>query len=72
MKNIALIGLLLAASIANAQPAGDPVNNTTNLPYSQQLTLTAMKRWPDSFSVVPGRKARWSYDQGVSLRNWVF
>lgn len=68
MKNIALIGLLLAASIANAQPAADPVNNTTNLPYSQQLTLTAMKRWPDSFSVVPGRKARWSYDQGVILK----
>src|SRR5690606_1797875 len=28
----------------------------------------AMHIWPDSFSVVPGRPARWSYDQGVILK----
>jgi unsaturated rhamnogalacturonyl hydrolase len=27
-----------------------------------------MRLWPDSFSVVPGNKARWSYDQGVILK----
>ena len=37
-------------------------------PYSQQLAETAMKIWPDSFSATPGRKARWSYDQGVILK----
>lgn len=38
------------------------------LPYSQQMALTAMHMWPDSFSVTPGRAARWSYDQGVILK----
>ncbi|WP_300596835.1 glycoside hydrolase family 88 protein [Niabella sp.] len=37
-------------------------------PYSQQMALTAMHIWPDSFSVVPGKPARWSYDQGVILK----
>lgn len=38
------------------------------VPYSQQMALTAMHIWPDSFSVTPGRPARWSYDQGVILK----
>jgi len=38
------------------------------VPYSQQMALTAMHMWPDSFSVTPGRAARWSYDQGVILK----
>lgn len=38
------------------------------VPYSQQMALTAMRIWPDSFSVTPGRPARWSYDQGVILK----
>ena len=37
-------------------------------PYSQQLAQTAMRTWPDSFSVKPGGPARWSYDQGVILK----
>ncbi|MBZ4190226.1 glycoside hydrolase family 88 protein [Niabella beijingensis] len=52
---IALMGLVFQSAV-NAQP------------YSQQLALTAMHIWPDSFSVVPGRPARWSYDQGVILK----
>ena len=36
-------------------------------PYSQQMSETAMKIWPDSFSS-NGRPARWSYDQGVILK----
>jgi unsaturated rhamnogalacturonyl hydrolase len=37
-------------------------------PYSVQMSQHAMRLWPDSFSVVPGNKARWSYDQGVILK----
>lgn len=59
MKKIIGIALLLvAASSAQAQQK----------PYSQQMVQTAMNIWPDSFSVVPGRPARWSYDQGVILK----
>ena len=36
--------------------------------YAQDLANTAIKRWPDSFSVTPGNPARWSYDQGVILK----
>ena len=36
-------------------------------PYSQQMSQTAMRIWPDSFST-KGRPARWSYDQGVILK----
>lgn len=39
-----------------------------SVPYSQQMALTAMHIWPDSFSVTPGNPARWSYDQGVILK----
>ena len=43
------------------------VNNTAaTLP--EKFAATAMQLWPDSFSVKPGGKARWSYDQGVILR----
>ncbi|SDD14072.1 glycoside hydrolase family 88 protein [Niabella drilacis] len=37
-------------------------------PYSQRMALTAMHLWPDSFSAVPGKPARWSYEQGVILK----
>lgn len=36
--------------------------------YAQDLANTAMKIWPDSFSVKPGNPAKWSYDQGVILK----
>ena len=32
------------------------------------MAATAMKLWKDSFSLVPGRAAKWSYDQGVILK----
>ncbi|MFT3681450.1 MAG: glycoside hydrolase family 88 protein [Ferruginibacter sp.] len=38
------------------------------LPYSQQMALTAMNLWKDSFAAKPGKPARWSYDQGVILK----
>src|SRR5262245_49258137 len=36
--------------------------------WAQQLAATAMTIWKDSFSLTPGRPARWSYDQGVILK----
>ena len=35
---------------------------------AEKFAATAMHIWPDSFSVKPGGKPRWSYDQGVILR----
>src|SRR5690606_18149793 len=58
MKRLIYLVFLLISLNGSAQ----------ELPYSQQLALTAMHIWPDSFSVVPGRPARWSYDQGVILK----
>jgi len=59
MKKISfIIVLVLSVCTATAQQK----------PYSQQMIQTAMNIWPDSFSVVPGRAARWSYDQGVILK----
>ncbi len=36
--------------------------------YSEKLTETAMKIWPDSFVMEGGKQAKWSYDQGVILK----
>lgn len=58
MKKLFLYFLLVLSLQAEAQQT----------PYSQQLANTAIHIWPDSFSVVPGRPARWSYDQGVILK----
>lgn len=55
-----LIILMLAVLSSNAY--------SQQAPYSQQMAVTAMHIWPDSFSVVPGKAARWSYDQGVILK----
>ncbi len=60
MQKLLLYFLLLFSVNAGAQQQ--------QTPYSQQLANTAMHLWPDSFSVIPGRAARWSYDQGVILK----
>jgi unsaturated rhamnogalacturonyl hydrolase len=57
MKKLLFILLVLLAGFVNAQ-----------LPVAEQMIGTVMKLWPDSFSVKPGGKARWSYDQGVILK----
>ena len=36
--------------------------------WFEKMSAVAMGIWPDSFSVKPGGKARWAYDQGVILR----
>lgn len=56
MKKTLIIALVFVSAIADAQP------------WSEKLANTAMKIWPDSFSATPGRRARWSYDQGVILK----
>ncbi len=58
MKKITII-VFLVASFIN----GD----AQQMPYSQQMSQTAMNLWPDSFRIKPGF-ARWSYDQGVILK----
>lgn len=59
MKKILFISCFFISLLGSAQQP---------IPYSQQLSLTAMKIWPDSFSASPGNRARWSYDQGVILK----
>lgn len=64
MKYLLIVTVIFSAFSSSAQPA--PTKSYA--PLSEQLAATAIKRWPDSFSVIPGRKARWSYDQGVILK----
>ncbi|RYG43607.1 MAG: glycoside hydrolase family 88 protein, partial [Chitinophagaceae bacterium] len=61
MKKTFLV-CLLGSLVLTQQPIAQTV------PLSQQMAETVMKTWPDSFSVKPGNKARWSYDQGVILK----
>jgi unsaturated rhamnogalacturonyl hydrolase len=53
-----ILGLLFVAASASAQQPS----------YAQALAVTAMKKWPDSFSLKAGSPAKWSYDQGVVLK----
>ncbi len=54
---MALLGLSI--QVTAAQPAK----------YSELMSETAMKLWPDSFSLgKPGTPAKWSYDLGVILK----
>ncbi|HEV7332768.1 MAG TPA: DUF4350 domain-containing protein [Flavisolibacter sp.] len=41
---------------------------TANYSHAQALANTAIKMWPDSFSLKPNSPAKWSYDQGVILK----
>jgi len=61
MKKIFVI-VLVATGIHQYQFAQQP--------WSQQMATTVMKLWKDSFSLVPGRPAKWSYDQGVILKGF--
>jgi rhamnogalacturonyl hydrolase YesR/polygalacturonase len=46
------------------------ISNThsANVKWSQELSNTAMKLWPDSFMIGNDKTARWRYDQGVILK----
>jgi unsaturated rhamnogalacturonyl hydrolase len=41
---------------------------SANYSYAQALANTAIKMWPDSFSLRANTPAKWSYDQGVILK----
>ncbi|RYY96748.1 MAG: glycoside hydrolase family 88 protein [Chitinophagaceae bacterium] len=59
MKKIGSIAyFLLAAGAAHAQPATD----------AQALAATAIRMWPDSFTLEGDKVAKWRYDQGVILK----
>src|SRR3546814_20792216 len=60
IKKITIIALLgLSTQIGHAQQTK----------YSELMSETAMKLWPDSFSLgKPGTPAKWSYDLGVILK----
>lgn len=36
--------------------------------YSELMTQTAMRQWPDAFVLEQGKSAKWSYDLGVILK----
>jgi unsaturated rhamnogalacturonyl hydrolase len=40
----------------------------SGIKYSEKMTETAMRIWPDSFVMGNGKVAKWSYDQGVILK----
>lgn len=50
---------------STGEPQSVPVAQPS---WSQLMAATAMSIWKDSFSLTPGRPARWSYDQGVILK----
>ena len=56
MKKVFVALFLFAAIGAQAQK------------YSQQLALTAMSIWKDSFALEGDKVAKWRYDQGVILK----
>ena len=66
MKRTITIACLFIATCLHAQTGARP--SVKGRSWSQELAATAMHIWKDSFSVVPGRAARWSYDQGVILK----
>ena len=37
-------------------------------PWSQRMSATAMRIWPDSFLLAGDKAAKWRYDQGVILK----
>lgn len=60
-KNSIVIILFLFATVLNVK--------AQNKKYSELMTETAIKLWPDSFNLnVTGKPAKWSYDLGVILK----
>jgi len=51
-----LIGMMSVAAVAQEKK------------YSELMTQTAMRVWPDAFVLEKGKSAKWSYDLGVILK----
>ncbi|MFN4312724.1 MAG: glycoside hydrolase family 88 protein [Chitinophagaceae bacterium] len=62
-NRLVLLSLVLLGCRGMSQTT--PVAET---PLSQQMALTAMKTWPDSFLIGNDKTAKWRYDQGVILK----
>ena len=56
MKKLFIIIFLIIAYNGYAQP------------LSQQVAMTAIRTWPDSFALPQDKVAKWRYDQGVILK----
>ena len=57
MKKLFLITCIAATSVLQAQ-----------IKWSEKISETAMKLWPDSFLIGTDKAAKWRYDQGVILK----
>ena len=57
MKKIFLIVCIASASFIHAQEK-----------WSEKMSATAMRLWPDSFLIGTDKAAKWRYDQGVILK----
>jgi unsaturated rhamnogalacturonyl hydrolase len=57
MKNIFIIACIASASVLQAQTK-----------WSEKMSETAIKLWPDSFLIGTDKAAKWRYDQGVILK----
>src|SRR5690349_21640049 len=44
------------------------VSSFSQQKWSEELARTAMKIWPDSFTIANDKFAKWRYDQGVILK----
>lgn len=51
-------------AVVNALPNPNPLSAK----WSERLSATAMKIWPDSFLIGNDKVAKWRYDQGVILK----
>ena len=67
MRRINILTFLVISTCSFAQTGTRPVVKGGRN-WSQQLAATAMNLWKDSFSLAPGKPAKWSYDQGVILK----
>jgi len=57
MKKLFLITCIAATTVLQAQSK-----------WSEKMSETAMKLWPDSFLIGTDKAAKWRYDQGVILK----
>ena len=62
MKRLFILGVIAVIFIGEA--------NAQEKSYAQKMAATVMQLWPDSFTLSPGKPAKWQYDQGVILKGF--
>jgi len=60
----------LSAGMSACAQSHSAAATSVDQPLSQQMAATVMNIWKDSFTLAPGRPARWSYDLGVILKGF--